>query len=336
MGPRKSYNYGTFIAPAGCCVEQVHRGMGDTENLYQGQAAPAFSAPYGAQQQLRILRQDDGRFGLRLTKNGTDVVILEMDDDVARARGLSEGNVVTHINGEPLLGSLKAAARSMEKAGDSLSLRIKARDDDDDVSHAGHSLPRKSKNRVVQHIVRQGDSVEGLAEFYGVRADEVRLWNRKYFPVGEPGYLCPGQVLTLRCTGTLAQITDGHKEDDDQRVNYPSARRRKSAGDGARKRMLYQVREGDSLKTICTRLRLKEGEVRGLNRGVFPVGEAGVVVPGQMLTVFAEEYGGLISEKEGGQSAEAEGEEERMRSLAGRKSRGPSLSLGIRGAGVTG
>lgn len=84
MGPRRSYNYGTFVAPAGCCVEEVHREGGGTENLYQGQSAPAFSATHRLQ--FRISRQDDGRFGLRLTRDGTEVVISEVDDDVARVR----------------------------------------------------------------------------------------------------------------------------------------------------------------------------------------------------------------------------------------------------------
>lgn len=243
---------------------------------------------------------------------------------------------MTHIDGEPLLGSLKAAARSIEQAGDSLSIRTKSGDGGDDDSHSGPRLSRKSKCRVVQHVVRQGDSVEGLAEMYGARADEVRLWNRKYFPVGEPGYLCPGQVLTLRNTVALDQSGVGQDADDQPRANYSSARRRKSEGDGERKRMLYEVREGDSLKTICARLKLKEGELRGLNRGVFPVGEAGVVLPGQMLTVFAEESGSLVSEEEDGQSADKEGEEGLMRSFTGRKTRRPSLSPGVRGAGVTG
>ncbi|CAM9307742.1 unnamed protein product [Hapterophycus canaliculatus] len=333
MGPRKSYNYGTFIAPAGWCAEKVQGEGRDTENLYQGRSAPAFSAPQRSQQ-FRVLRQDDGTFGLRLTRDGTELVVSEVDDDVARARGLCEGNVVTHIDGEPLSGSLKAAARSMEEAGDSLSLQIKSGDSGDN-SHAGPSFHRKPECRVVQHVVRQGDSVDKLAELYGIRADELRLWNRKYFPVGEPGYLCPGQVLTLRNTVALDQIGDGQKADDHQKVKFPSSRRRKSEGDGERKRMLYEVREGDSLKTICADLGLKEGEVRGLNRGVFPIGEAGVVLPGQMLTVFAEQHGSLISE-EGGQSAEKEGEEGFMQSFVGRKTRRPSLSLGVRGAEVTG
>ncbi|CBN76682.1 conserved unknown protein [Ectocarpus siliculosus] len=326
MGPRKkSYNYGTFIASPGHGAEEDYGG--NTASSYQrllSAPAPAFSVHHD--QEYRIALREDGMFGLRLTKHGGEVVLSEMDDDVARARGLCEGDVVTHMDGEPLLGSLKAAAECMDQAGDSLSLRVQS----------GHSNsrtgdgPRKAKYHVVQHIVRQGDSVEALAEQYGVTADEVRIWNRKYFPVGEPGCLCPGQVLTLRDT-TADQAKDRNRASLDS-----TARRRKSEGDGARKRMLYQVREGDSLKSICARLKLKEGEVRGLNRGVFPVGEAGVVLPGQTLTVFAEDCDILVTEEGSGHSTEELDERAFIQDFTGRKTKRSSLSLGIRGAGVMG
>lgn len=236
---------------------------------------------------------------------------------------------MTHIEGEPLLGSVTAGAALIEKAGDSVMLRIQPGGGG---SHASGGCPGKPRFGAVQHVVRQGDSVEALAELYGVTADEVRLWNRKYFPVGEPGFLCPGQVLTLRDT-TVEQTKDGQG---------PSARRRKSEGDGGRKRMLYQVCEGDSLKSICARLKLKEGEVRGLNRSVFPIGEPGAVFPGQMLTVFAEESDILVSEEDGERafmshsSAMEDGERAFMQSIARQKTRRSSLNLGARGAGVMG
>lgn len=249
-----------------------------------------------------------------------------------QARGLCEGDAVTHIEGEPLLGSLAVGVSLIEKARDSVALRVQPGGGG---AYAGAGFPGKAKFRAVQHVVRQGDSVDALAELYGVTADEVRLWNRKYFPVGEPGFLCPGQVLTLRDT-TAEQTRDGHKSTGHRTSPGPSSRRRKSEGDGGRKRMLYQVCEGDSLKSICARLKLNEGEVRGLNRSVFPIGEAGAVFPGQMLTVFAEECDILISEERGGQSAMEDGERAFMQSIAGRKTRRSSLNLGVRGAGVMG
>lgn len=242
--------------------------------------------------------------------------------------------MVTHIDGEPLLGSLKAGDSLIKQAGDFLTLRIQS---GEGKSHAAAGFPRKSKLRVVHHVVRQGDSVEALAELYSVTPEEIRLWNRKYFPVGEPGFLCPGQVLTLRNT-TVDQTGDGRKTASSRHTSQsPSARRRKSGGRGGRKRMMYEVQEGDSMKAICARFDLKEGEVRGLNRHAFPIGEAGAVLPGQMLTVFAEECDSFVSEEEGsGQSGAEENERAFMQSLTGRKTRSSSLTLGMRGAGVMG
>lgn len=239
--------------------------------------------------------------------------------------------MVTHIDGEPLLGSVKAGHSLIAQAGESLALRIQSGDG----TQAGAGTLKKGKYRVVQHIVRQGDSVKDLAKLYGVTADEVRLWNRKYFPVGEPGFLCPGQVLTLRDTA-VDQARGGKKSISHQTSQGSNASRRKPGGDGGRKRMLYQVREGDSLKTICARFNLKEGEVRGLNRSVFPIGEPGMVCPGQMLTVFAEECNSLISEEGSEHSATEESERAFMQSLAGRETRRSFMSVGIRGAGVIG
>lgn len=236
--------------------------------------------------------------------------------------------MVTHIDGEPLLGSLKAGHSLIEQAGESLALRIQSGDG----TQAGAGTPKKAKFRVVQHTVRQGDSVKALAKLYGVTADEVRLWNRKYFPVGEPGFLCPGQVLTLRDPA----VDQGGKKSISHQTSQGSNSSRRKSGDGGRKRMLYQVREGDSLKTICARFNLKEGEVRGLNRSVFPIGEPGMVCPGQMLTVFAEECNSLISEEGSEQSGTEESERAFMQSLAGRETRRSFMSVGMRGAGVIG
>lgn len=188
----------------------------------------------------------------------------------------------------------------------------------------------------MKHVVRQGDSVETLAQLYGTTPDQVRVWNRKHFPIGEPGFIFPGQILTLR-TRAVDQTRDADGTSASPESNdRTSARRRNSEGDGRRKRMLYKVLEGDSLKEISKRLNVKEGDIRGLNRGVFPIGEAGALVPGQMLTVFAEECDYL---SEGQADCSGRGERERafVRSIAERKNRTrSSFSFGTRGSGVVG
>lgn len=86
MGPRnKSYNYGTFIASPGHGADEDYGG--NTASSYQrllSAPAPAFSVHHD--QEYRIALREDGIFGLRLTKHGGEVVISEMDDDVARVR----------------------------------------------------------------------------------------------------------------------------------------------------------------------------------------------------------------------------------------------------------
>lgn len=188
----------------------------------------------------------------------------------------------------------------------------------------------------MKHVVRQGDSVETLAQLYGTTPDQVRIWNRKHFPIGEPGFIFPGQILTLR-TRAVGQRGDADGVSASPEPKHRStARRRNSEGDGKRKRMLYKVLEGDSLKEISKRLNVKEGDIRGLNRGVFPIGEPGALVPGQMLTVFAEECD-YLSEDQADCSGKGERERAFVQSMAGRKNRTrSSFSFGTRGSGVIG
>lgn len=183
----------------------------------------------------------------------------------------------------------------------------------------------------MQHVVRQGDSVETLALLYGTPADQIRSDNRKHFPVGEPGFLYPGQVLVLRATATGYVSKDVHEASDE------TPRRLKSERDGTRRRMLYEVLEGDSLETISSRLGVKKAEIRSWNRSIFPIGEAGIVYPGQTLAVFAAGGDGLYEDGERGRSeAEEESERTLSKKLARQKSRRYSLGLQLRGAGITG
>ena len=83
MGPRRSYNYGTFIAPPGCCAEETHREVGN--GGFQGSAprgegsAPAFSSDSITGLEYHILTS-----GLGLEKHGTCIVISKIGDDAAR------------------------------------------------------------------------------------------------------------------------------------------------------------------------------------------------------------------------------------------------------------
>lgn len=77
MGPRKSYNYGTFIAPPGRCEETTHFENGGTVvNFSQGSGAPISTVTGN---EYRVVSA-----GLQLAEHGAEVIIVQMDDDVAR------------------------------------------------------------------------------------------------------------------------------------------------------------------------------------------------------------------------------------------------------------
>lgn len=261
--------------------------------------------------------------------NSNTPPFLTFNSHYCQARGLRERDVVTHIDGRPLLGSLRTAAQYIDRAGDSLALRIQSAGDENSSRHnTGH---QKAEYQVVQHVVRQGDSVETLALLYGTPADQIRSDNRKHFPVGEPGFLYPGQVLVLRSMATGFIAKDVHEASDE------TPRRPKSERDDRRRRMLYDVLEGDSLDTISSRLGVKKAEIRSWNRSVFPIGEAGVVYPGQTLAIFTARSDGLHEDGERGRSeAEEESERTLSKKFAKQKSRRFSLGLEVRGAGITG
>lgn len=67
-------NYGTFIDVEGS------REEGDAAT----EPAPALEGQEESAIEHRLLRDWEGRFGLRLRKDGVDVMVSEVDDDVAR------------------------------------------------------------------------------------------------------------------------------------------------------------------------------------------------------------------------------------------------------------
>lgn len=79
MGPVCNNNYGTFVS-----VEAGREG-GDEKPAHP---APAFEQgpPARSGVEHRLLRDWRGKFGLQLRLNGAEVVVLTVDDDVARVR----------------------------------------------------------------------------------------------------------------------------------------------------------------------------------------------------------------------------------------------------------
>lgn len=99
MGPRRGSNYGTFVAPPGCCVDEAYRDGGNPTNSGHTENAPSFSQPAPTWIEYTI-----STVGLRLTKQGAEVVILEVHDDVVRVRIASvyrvdgDGQISTQIS----------------------------------------------------------------------------------------------------------------------------------------------------------------------------------------------------------------------------------------------
>lgn len=212
---------------------------------------------------------------------------------------MREGDVVSHVDGRPLLGSLRTAITCVKDVKDTVQLRIQTLSEDNYAAISrGPSRKKATKYRVVQHLVRQGDSIESLAAHHGTTTEQIRSDNRRHFPVGEAGFLCPGQTLMLRAALTTGDATVPRGEDAHRQRNSKS-RLRPDTGriEGTRKQILYEVQEGDSLESICARLGAEEAEVRRCNRRVFPVGEAGTLVPGKLLTVFATDCHSVSAEE---------------------------------------
>lgn len=89
MGPVCT-NYGTFVIPPGCGQVQVWRDEEaewelQTKN-YQNNPCIAFldETPPVVGVDVRLRRKEDGSFGVRLGTDRGEVILLHVDEDVAR------------------------------------------------------------------------------------------------------------------------------------------------------------------------------------------------------------------------------------------------------------
>jgi len=53
------------------------------------------------------------------------------------------------------------------------------------------------RKTTIYHTVTDSDTLESIAVMYSTRAADIRESNRKYFPVGEPGFLFPGIEIKI-------------------------------------------------------------------------------------------------------------------------------------------
>ena len=119
-------------------------------------------------------------------------------------------------------------------------------------------LPTEKRLRWQRHKVREGDSLNRIADQYGVSSDAIRKVNRM-----RNSHLRAGRDLLIPLS---EQVT-------------PELA---AASQLTRQRLRYQVRKGDSLYTIARRFQVSIGDLKRWNQ----VGR--YIRPGERLTVFVE------------------------------------------------
>jgi membrane-bound lytic murein transglycosylase D len=115
------------------------------------------------------------------------------------------------------------------------------------------------RSRRKLYTVREGDSLWKIAQRFGVQQQELRVWNR----LGWSNLLRPGQVLAVSAKGG--------------RQGAPS----KTAYSGPLKKMVYQVRPGDTLWGIGRQFDVATNQIRLWN----DLSQNHVLHPGQKLTL---------------------------------------------------
>lgn len=118
------------------------------------------------------------------------------------------------------------------------------------------------RSRRQLYTVRAGDSLWKIARRFGVAQKSLRIWNR----LGWSNMLRPGQVLAVSERGQRKVV------------------RKKNAdpGSGPAKKVIYQVRRGDTLWDIGRQFDIKTEQIRGWNN----LKRNHVLQPGQKLTLL--------------------------------------------------
>ena len=200
----------------------------------------------------------------------------------------------------------------------------------------------KGKSQLV-YTVKRGDTIGHIAEWYGVRASDLRNWN----DIGYRSYIRPGQELTVWVTQGKADALrkiDGmsFEEKEELRrgeVGSGSSRRSYAANgedhDGQQGWIQYTVREGDALAKIAKEYGVSVSDLRIWN-GL----KGNKIVVGQSLDIYSEpeERAPIIATTPGSPKPQAGSTDNTTSTASGqthRVKKGETLSEIARAYGIT-
>ena len=117
------------------------------------------------------------------------------------------------------------------------------------------------RSRRTSYTVRSGDSLWKIANRFNVSEKQLRVWNR----LGWSNVIRPGQRLVVSA-----------------KASRPAPTVQKTAGSGPARKLVYQVRAGDTLWGIGRQFSVETAQIRAWNN----LSENHVLMPGDQLTLM--------------------------------------------------
>jgi hypothetical protein len=111
---------------------------------------------------------------------------------------VTSGDLVTHINGRAVNGSMKRVRELCSLNRPVAELRLVRR------NTLGDCEPRRKKGSfftqcpMFLYEVHARDRLDEIPTAFGISLDNIREDNRENLPLGEKGYVVPGQLLRIR------------------------------------------------------------------------------------------------------------------------------------------
>lgn len=127
-------------------------------------------------------------------------------------------------------------------------------------------LPADQRANYEHHVIKSGDTLQGLAKRYRIRVDDILALNT----ISNPRALKVGRSLILPLRKGLSRLPLEELGDDYARTVRPAVR-------------THTVKKGDTLGKLAKRFAVSERELRAWNR----LGKKAALRPGQKLVVSA-------------------------------------------------